>query len=128
DRRSWPDAIRRRRDVGRRGALRSRQRPRRLHCEYRLLPELVPRPRLSRDRSPEWHRHHRDTPRRRRSATAPGRLKLEQWLFLVAVLTTSVVAGPLRAAPRPGGGVRLVPRLGLFYSAHPPRAHGGRPR
>src|SRR2546425_4603650 len=40
---------------------------------------------------------------------------MEQWLFLVAILGTSVVAGAIGAILGLGGGIVLVPILSMFY-------------
>jgi uncharacterized protein len=43
---------------------------------------------------------------------------LEQWLFLVAILATSVVAGAIGAILGLGGGIVLVPILSMFYGVN----------
>ncbi|OLB98611.1 MAG: permease [Candidatus Rokubacteria bacterium 13_1_40CM_68_15] len=43
---------------------------------------------------------------------------MEQWLFLVAILGTSVVAGAIGAILGLGGGIVLVPILSMFYGVN----------
>jgi uncharacterized membrane protein YfcA len=43
---------------------------------------------------------------------------VEQWLFLVAILATSVVAGAIGAILGLGGGIVLVPILSMFYGVN----------
>jgi len=43
---------------------------------------------------------------------------VEQWLFVVAILATSAVAGAIGAILGLGGGIVLVPILTMFYGVH----------
>jgi hypothetical protein len=43
---------------------------------------------------------------------------VEQWLFLIAILATSVVAGAIGAILGLGGGIVLVPILSMFYGVN----------
>ena len=43
---------------------------------------------------------------------------MEQWLFVVAILATSAVAGAIGAILGLGGGIVLVPILTMFYGVH----------